>query len=58
MKQKQKDGIENRVVIAKGDVARRDGGGRLGLADVSFIYKHQGPSVQHRELYPVFHDNP
>ena len=36
--------------------------GRLGLADVSFyIYimdKKQGPTVQHREPYPISYDKP
>ena len=35
--------------------------GRLGVADVSFIYrvdKQQGPTVDHRELYSISYDKP
>ena len=46
--------IENRLVVAKGEGLREGWSGRLGLADVSFLYgmdKPQGPTIAQRTIF-------
>ena len=61
-KQKQNHGHREQTCGCQGGGGwGRDGVGRLGVADVSFIYrvdKQQGPTVDHRELYSISYDKP
>ena len=54
--------IDIRLVVAKGDQGRkRDGLGVWGwqMQTITFrMDKQQGPTVQHRELYPISWDKP
>ena len=62
VKQKQTQRCKEQICGCQGRGEEWEGRtGSLGLADANFInrmYKQQGPSVQHRELYSISCDKP
>ena len=60
MKQKQTQTQRTELWLPRGRGLGEGWSGRLGLADVTIIYRmdKQGSAVQHKELYSISYDKP